>query len=302
VLNRKFLAGSALALTLGWAAGSQAQTLSTDRVGDTDLKGAARTEHLSSSTTDLNNAQTVAVGKANKASSLIGMDVRNAQNEKLGEIKDLAVDLHTGKVAYVVLSVGGFLGIGDKYVAIPPDAFTLAPDQEKLVLNADKAKLQNAPSFAKTSWPDLNSPTWSSDLAYWNSTATAQGTVGSSRTGTFSTRSDANIKNTDADRDHLTTSSSTLARDHTATSVTEREQFRGRITAINPETGMMTIEGPSGSREFKFSERPVITLHNNRTPRIVDLKVGYPVVVGYHELNGSYIADTVIRSDAPDVK
>jgi len=286
---------------MGLTAGAQAQTTTSGvRVGDTDVKGAARTDHLAADTYSTTRLGSVMpIGKANKASSLIGMDVRNSQNEKLGDIKDLVVDLHSGKVAYVVLSVGGFLGIGDKLVAIPPNAF-MSAEQEKLVLNADKAKLQNAPSFAKTSWPELNSPTWNSDLAYWTSDATAQGTVGSSRTGTFSSRSDATLNQTDVDRDHV--SSTRVLPDRPGTSVTSRDQFRGRIATVNPETGMMTIEGPAGSREFKFSERPVITLRDNRSPRIVDLKVGYPVVVGYHELNGTYIADTVIRTDAPDVK
>jgi len=302
--NRLLKTGSVLALSMSLWTGAQAQTTpSGTRVGDTDLKGAARTDHLRTTdpyATDSISTQVMPVGKANKASGLIGMDVRNSQNEKLGEIKDLVMDLHSGKVAYVVLSVGGFLGIGDKYVAIPPNAFAFAPDQEKLVLNADKAKLQNAPSFAKTSWPELNSPTWSSDLAYWTSDATAQGTVGSSRTGTFSSRSDATLNHTDHSVD--STSSSTLAHERTTAGVTDRDQFRGRIATINPETGMMTVEGPSGTRQFKFSERPVITLKDNRSPRLTDLKVGYPVVVGFHENNGSYIADTVIRSDSPDVK
>jgi len=238
------------------------------------------------------------VGKVNKISSLLGMDVRNSQNEKLGEIKDMVVDLHSGKVAYIVLSVGGFLGIGDKYIAIPPNAFTVAPDQEKLVLNADKAKLQNAPSFAKTSWPELNSPAWNTDLSYWNSDMTAQGTIGSSRSGTYTSTSDTTVN-----RDHsVTTGSSKLDHNRSASSLTDRDQFHGRITAINPETRTMTVEGASGAREFKFGEKPVITLKDNRTPRLTDLKVGYPVVVGYHEVNGTYTAETVIRSDAPDIK
>jgi len=289
-----------MALGMSLMTGAQAQTTQGGvRVGDTDLKGTVHTDHLKAGDTTWNgNTQVMPVGKVNKTSSLIGMDVRNSQNEKLGEIKDMVVDLQTGKIAYVVLSVGGFLGIGDKYVAIPPNAFTVAPDQEKLVLNADKAKLQNAPSFAKTSWPELNSPTWNSDLAYWTSDATAQGTIGSSRTGTFSSTSDATLN-----RDHsVTTSSSKLDHDRTLSGVTDRDQFRGRITAINPETRTMTIEGPSGARQFKFSETPLITLKDNRSPRLTDLKVGYPVVVGYHEVNGTYMADTVIRSDAPDIK
>jgi len=292
-----------MALSLSIVSGAYGQTTQGGfRPGDTDLKGAARTD--ASSATDSSSTQIVPISKVNKASSLIGMDVRNSQNEKLGEIKDVVLDLNSSKVAYIVLSVGGFLGIGDKYVAVPPAAFSLVPDQEKLVLNADKAKLQNAPSFAKTSWPELNSPTWNSDLAYWGASPTAQGTVGSSRSGTLSSTSDAATPSTtDLDRDRaVSPASAQRSLDRATSNLVDRDQFRGRINAINAESRTMTIEGPQGSREFKFSEHPVITLKDNRTPRIVDLKVGYPVVVGYHNDNGTFVADSVIRSDAPDVK
>ena len=69
---------------------------------------------------------------------------------------------------------------------------------------------------------------------------------------------------------------------------------------MNIDTGMMTVEGPSGLREFKLSEHPVITLKDLRTARLGDLKVGNSVVVGYHNSNGTYIANSVSRSDAPD--
>jgi len=306
--NRLIAAGSATALCLSLATGLQAQNASgSTRVGDTELKGSVHTDHTLnergaiSASTD----QVMPVGKANKASSLIGMDVRNSQNEKLGEIRDIVLDLHSGKVAYMVVSVGGFLGIGDKYVAVPAHAFSETPDQERLVLNADKAKLQNAPSFAKTSWPELHSPTWSNDEAYWTTESTAQGVAAGTRTGTSSATSDT------FSRDHSTTRATSSANldastrssvDRPGTSSADRDQFRGRITAISPETRTVTVEGPSGSREFKFSEHPVLTLKDNRTPRLTDFKVGYPVVVGFHEQDGGYIADSVIRSDAPEVK
>jgi len=64
----------------------------------------------------------------------------------------------------------------------------------------------------------------------------------------------------------------------------------------------MTVEGPSGTREFKFTERPTLTLKDNRNPRLSDLRVGFPVTVGFHEENGTYMAHSVIRSDTPEVK
>ena len=98
------------------------------------------------------------VRHGNKASGLLGMEIRNKQNEKLGEIKDLVMDLNSGKISYAVLSVGGFLGIGEKLIAIPPGSFTLAEDGSYLTVNADKARIQAAPGFAATSWPSVHNP------------------------------------------------------------------------------------------------------------------------------------------------
>ena len=55
--------------------------------------------------------------------TVIGSKVVNAQNEDLGKIEDLVVDAGAGRIAYAVLSFGGFLGMGDKYFAIPWNAF-----------------------------------------------------------------------------------------------------------------------------------------------------------------------------------
>jgi len=93
----------------------------------------------------------------NKASGLLGMEVRNRENQKLGEIKDLVME-SPGKVSYTVLAVGGFLGIGEKLIALPPRALHVAEDGDYLVLDADKAKIQAAPGFAATAWPSPNDP------------------------------------------------------------------------------------------------------------------------------------------------
>ena len=252
------------------------------------------------------------VGTANKVSSLIGMDVRNSHDERLGEIKDIVVDLPSGKVAYAVLSVGGFLGIGDKTIAVPSSAFTVAPDQNRLVLNADKAKIQNAPAFARDTWPDLNSQTWSADSSYWSSDS-AQGTSGAIATGAGSSSASSRSYSTDpsgsqpeSDRT-ATLPSSTLTTTRIPDSQanlsgSNRESFHGQITSIDPQKRTMTVKGPSGSRDFKFSERPNLTLKDSRNPSLVDLKVGFPVTVGFHEENGTYVAHTVVRSDAPEVR
>lgn len=87
------------------------------------------------------------------ATSVIGTPVVNAQNEDLGEIKEIMLDTKHGKISYVVLSFGGFLGLGDKLFAIPMDAFTVDTENEKFILNVDKEKLKSAPGFDKDNWP-----------------------------------------------------------------------------------------------------------------------------------------------------
>ena len=88
-------------------------------------------------------------------SSLKGDKVVNYQGEDLGKIEEIMIDLDRGRVAYVVLSFGGFLGVGDKLFAIPWQAFSVDTTQKRLILNADKELLEKAPGFDKNNWPDM---------------------------------------------------------------------------------------------------------------------------------------------------
>jgi sporulation protein YlmC with PRC-barrel domain len=97
----------------------------------------------------------------NKASSFTKMAVHNMQNERLGTVSDLVFDPQTGKVSYAVLSVGGFLGVGDKQVAVPLTSLRAQPGQNHLVLNMTKEQLNSAPGLAENNWPRLNDPAFS---------------------------------------------------------------------------------------------------------------------------------------------
>jgi sporulation protein YlmC with PRC-barrel domain len=306
--TRKLFLSSAAALTISLAGYAQESTTLGSR--DSELKGTAQSELLNTEKLGADPQSTV--GKLNRASSLIGMDVRNSENVKLGDVKDVVFDLQSGKISYVVLSVGGFLGIGEKFIAVPPSTFSPGPEHDKLILNADKAKIQNAPSFAKSNWPDVNSPSWNTDSAYWQSGQTAQGTIGVTRSGvgagedTTRSNTDLNRSSTDLDRSKTPADTQLNRSDRDIQSsvdrASDRTTFSGRIKAINLESRTMTVEGDSGTKEFKFTERPTIALKENRNPRLADLKVGYPVTVGYHEENGAFMAHSVIRSDAPEVR
>ena len=53
------------------------------------------------------------VSDVNKGTKFIGMQIKNPRNETVGKVSDLALDLKTGRIAYAVVSVGGFMGVGD---------------------------------------------------------------------------------------------------------------------------------------------------------------------------------------------
>jgi sporulation protein YlmC with PRC-barrel domain len=90
-----------------------------------------------------------------RASRLIGMDVRNPQNENLGSVHDLVLDTQNNRVHYVVLSHGGLFGMGADLFAFPMRSFELAPDLRSLVLNIERAALRDAEGFDRNRWPDL---------------------------------------------------------------------------------------------------------------------------------------------------
>ena len=69
------------------------------------------------------------------ADTLTGDKVVNLQNEDLGKIEHLMIDLGTGRIAYAVLSFGGFLGMGDKLFAIPWSALVLDTVEKRFILN-----------------------------------------------------------------------------------------------------------------------------------------------------------------------
>ena len=85
------------------------------------------------------------------ASELLNENVLNDANEKVGDINDVVIDSN-GKVAAVIVGVGGFLGMGEKDVALTFDQLSFATDNnDPLVVktNATKEGLQAAPQYTK---------------------------------------------------------------------------------------------------------------------------------------------------------
>jgi len=107
-----------------------------------------------------NNA-TASAHQIQKASDLIGKEVKNQQDEKLGKIKDLAIDLQSGKISYAVLGTGGTLfGTGEKFIAVPTTLLTQAGEKDFVVLNASKQQLESMQGFDKNNWPSMPASAW----------------------------------------------------------------------------------------------------------------------------------------------
>src|SRR5262245_4581919 len=86
------------------------------------------------------------------ATKFRGTDVLGSENEKIGDVSDILLD-KSGKVEAFIVSVGGFLGVGAKEVALAPSSFDVVPGQngssDKLKLSATKDQLKDAQDFTR---------------------------------------------------------------------------------------------------------------------------------------------------------
>ena len=112
------------------------------------------------------------------SSKICSDHVKNAAGENLGKIEDLMIDLHSGRIAYAVLSFGGFLKMGNKLFAIPWEALKLDTVKKEFILHIDKSRLEKATGFDKDNWPNMADPSFGSTLyrhygfkPYWEDAA-----------------------------------------------------------------------------------------------------------------------------------
>jgi sporulation protein YlmC with PRC-barrel domain len=105
------------------------------------------------------------------ASTLEGNKVYTTDGDDVGKIKEIMLDVGSGRVAYAVLSSGGLLGIGDKLLAIPWSALTLDTERKCFLLSVSSEMVRNAPGFDKDHWPSMADPQWAGPLhEYYGST------------------------------------------------------------------------------------------------------------------------------------
>ncbi|MDY0281401.1 MAG: PRC-barrel domain-containing protein [Salinivirgaceae bacterium] len=102
-------------------------------------------------------------------SKFIGLDIENPQGDNIGKVKDIMLD-SIGRINYVAVSYGGFMGMGDKMYTVPTDAFTFKRNSDsfyddiKLVLNINKEELEADKGFDTDNWPNLDDEGYRKDL------------------------------------------------------------------------------------------------------------------------------------------
>jgi hypothetical protein len=114
------------------------------------------------------------------ADTLLGNDVVNAQEDDLGDIKEIMLDMRSGRIAYAVLSFGGMLGMGEKLFAVPWQALRLDTHNHRFVLDVPKERLESAPGFDKDRWPDMADTRWEAAIHSFYGTDPNDDTLSSS--------------------------------------------------------------------------------------------------------------------------
>lgn len=92
--------------------------------------------------------------------TLIGDKVCNLRQEALGNIKEILVDIRTGKITFALLSYAGMFTLGEKMLPVPWAALTLDEDNQCFVLDIRKDRFEDAPGFDVQSWPNMADQAW----------------------------------------------------------------------------------------------------------------------------------------------
>lgn len=110
------------------------------------------------------------------ADTLEGNKVVDPSGAEIGTIDHIMLDVIGGRVAYAVLAMGGFLGIGEKLHALPWSALTLDTRRKCFVLGIERDHLKAAPGFDKDRWPTMANSQWATSIheyygitPYWES-------------------------------------------------------------------------------------------------------------------------------------
>ena len=226
---------------------------------------------------------------AAKASDLIGMTVKNYQNEKLGKVENLAVDVESGRIVQVIISTGGFVGIGSTLAAVPPAAFHYDAAQKVLHLDASKEKLAGAPKFDSSNWDEYTQSNRVTEVyGYYGQqpyfVAAGDGTWTTNADGTFARTLPRNMDGT-----INTVGASTMDTAHNVKVASDVEATNNTLLTRNPDGTWNRNYYPNGNRAnsswsklgyvqkaSKLMGAPVKNLQDEKLGKVENLIVDLP--------------------------
>jgi sporulation protein YlmC with PRC-barrel domain len=193
------------------------------------------------------------LGYVQKASRLMGTPVKNLQDENLGKVENLMVDLSAGRIVAVIISSGGYIGPGDELSAVPPTALRFNAQHDTLQLDASREMLAGSPHFKASQWPDFSQPGYAGGVyhaynvvPYFSTTATTD----ADNTGRI-------VRDRDS-RTLTTLDQGNSQADVNTTAQIRREIIAGKNMSVNARNvtiitldGRVTLRGPVNTAEEK---------------------------------------------------
>jgi sporulation protein YlmC with PRC-barrel domain len=108
-------------------------------------------------------------------------DLVNEQGKDLGQVQTFVIDMLAGRIAFVIVAFGGFLGISDKWFAMPWEIIAWSPEKKKFVVDMPTNVLETAPGMRKNKWMEEINSDWLAECylhyglaPYWDSSLSAE--------------------------------------------------------------------------------------------------------------------------------
>ena len=96
--------------------------------------------------------------------SFHGDSVYDVAGKFLGEIEELILDIHSGRIAYALMAVGGFLAMGRKLLALPWGTVTVDRVYQRCFINVELERLIEAPTLDGDLLPRMADPSWATEI------------------------------------------------------------------------------------------------------------------------------------------
>jgi sporulation protein YlmC with PRC-barrel domain len=104
------------------------------------------------------------LGTTEMATKLDGAPVKNLKSEQIGQVQNCMVDLSTGRIPFVVIATGEFIGKKDALSPVPAQAMNYDKGRAMLVLDVDRETLARMPHFKATAWPNITKGSYLADI------------------------------------------------------------------------------------------------------------------------------------------